>query len=274
MNCYNCKKEVGANGESVPAWDNQPFCTQECINKSRCKMCNKLAQGRDRITLQKFPFHKACFKCAGCQKQMTIDDLMALNGHLPVHVACYSKATIPSSKATPGQQSAYQKFLDKANKNFDPTPETPPSTAEKKLLFDETNRYRRAHGVPPVKHSAKAEKIAQAWADHMAKQGAMQHSAPDFRENCGENVFMSTDENADAKQATDNWYNEIKLYKKFGTEDSFAGTGHFTQMVWKDATQVGFGVARNKNGTAVCATFNPMGNMGGQYGACVLPPKK
>ena len=38
-------------------------------------------------------------------------------------------------------------------------------------------------------------------------------------------------------------------------------TGHFTQVVWKSTTKVGFGYAANANSCYVCARYNPAGNM-------------
>ncbi len=42
--------------------------------------------------------------------------------------------------------------------------------------------------------------------------------------------------------ATKAWYDEIKDYD-FNLSRFSAATGHFTQVVWKNSKQVGFGVA-------------------------------
>lgn len=42
----------------------------------------------------------------------------------------------------------------------------------------------------------------------------------------------------DGKDAVDAWYDEIKQHK-FGVEPKTTGTGHFTQVVWKDSKLLG-----------------------------------
>ena len=42
------------------------------------------------------------------------------------------------------------------------------------------------------------------------------------------------------------WYDEIKDYN-FDTGKSTGVTGHFTQIIWKDTKEVGFGVAFKGN---------------------------
>lgn len=73
----------------------------------------------------------------------------------------------------------------------------------------------------------------------------MQHR-PD--NDCGENIYckMSTAPKvtATAKEAIEAWYSEIKDYNY--EENKFKpGTGHFTQVVWKNTTH--FGIAHTKS---------------------------
>jgi hypothetical protein len=50
-------------------------------------------------------------------------------------------------------------------------------------------------------------------------------------------------------------------------------TGHFTQVVWKNSTQVGFGVAVAPNGSFYAvANYYPAGNFTGQFKENVLQP--
>merc|ERR1712100_860993 len=56
------------------------------------------------------------------------------------------------------------------------------------------------------------------------------------------------------------WYNEINNWdfatgaKKAGAKGSTT-TSHFTQMVWEDATKVGYGVARWENKMIIVARY-------------------
>jgi glioma pathogenesis-related protein 2 len=74
----------------------------------------------------------------------------------------------------------------------------------------------------------------------------------------------------DGKAAVDSWYDEIKLYT-FGAEPKVSGTGHFTQVVWKNSKLLGVGVSRNqKNQTFVVCNYDPPGNYVGQHAENVL----
>ena len=79
-------------------------------------------------------------------------------------------------------------------------------------------------------------------------------------------------------QASLSWYGEMYDYD-FQTGSSANGRmiGHFTQLVWKSTTQVGFGWAKYRNGDYeydfVVAQYSPYGNYRGQYVANVMPLK-
>lgn len=57
------------------------------------------------------------------------------------------------------------------------------------------------------------------------------------------------------------WYSEVKTYDYKKDADFQPGTGHFTQVVWKDSTELGIAQATGvKNGgTYVVAVYNPAG---------------
>ena len=88
---------------------------------------------------------------------------------------------------------------------------------------------------------------------------------------------MSTQKNMDVMEdgATQAWYDEIENYNfEDVTYKNDGMTSHFTQVVWKSVTKVGFGYAVGENGTYVCARYNPAGNVNGKsfYKENVPPP--
>lgn len=100
----------------------------------------------------------------------------------------------------------------------------------------------------------------------------MQH-----RSNCkfGENIyyFYSSDENhvVHGKDSVDCWYEEIHKHTFF-KEPASMGTGHFTQVVWKDSKELGVGVCKNTQGQVfVVANYDPPGNFVGKFAASVPP---
>lgn len=91
----------------------------------------------------------------------------------------------------------------------------------------------------------------------------------------GENVYMSTNtkltDSQAALEATNLWYNEVKLYN-YRRATFSSSTGHFTQVVWKNSNNLGIGVARSSKGVYVCGSYDPRGNVVGQFGQNVLAP--
>ncbi len=67
------------------------------------------------------------------------------------------------------------------------------------------------------------------------------------------------------------WYDEVGKYD-FGNSRFSAETGHFTQVVWKDTTDVGCGISISSSGRiyGVC-NYTPQGNFKGEFGKNVFP---
>ena len=64
------------------------------------------------------------------------------------------------------------------------------------------------------------------------------------------------------------WYDEKKDYRDVGpmTATNYANCGHYTQMVGRRSSRVGFGVAMAPDGMAIlCANYDPAGNMQGEH---------
>jgi len=145
-------------------------------------------------------------------------------------------------------------------------------TTDEKFLQDALkahNEYRAKHNTPPLTLNRELCKVAQAWANHQAKQQAMAHSSSGFGENC----FWASYNVTDGRAPVDHWYNEIKQFN-WSKVDHQKGTGHFTQVVWKDSKEFGIAKAVCKEGsTYVVANYDPAGNYLGQFEDNVLRPK-
>ena len=55
------------------------------------------------------------------------------------------------------------------------------------------------------------------------------------------------------------WYDEIKNYNSKTRKPKYV-TGHFTQVIWKNSKEVGFGIVFNKNCLVSVANYYPGGN--------------
>ncbi|XP_068560027.1 Golgi-associated plant pathogenesis-related protein 1-like [Cebidichthys violaceus] len=133
------------------------------------------------------------------------------------------------------------------------------------------NVYRAKHNTPQMTLSGELTASAQKWADHLLAISALQHSVT----NDGENIFnmsSSAPINLTGKEAVDLWYGEIKDYN--WSIPGFSGvTGHFTQVVWKDSTELGVGMATDGKKVFVVGQYRPAGNMNmaGYFDKNVLP---
>lgn len=62
------------------------------------------------------------------------------------------------------------------------------------------------------------------------------------------------------KEATQNWYDEVKLYD-FERPGFYMNSFHFTQAMWKSSERVGFGLAYTENSFYIVANYHPIGNI-------------
>ncbi len=143
------------------------------------------------------------------------------------------------------------------------------------------NSYRSTHNSPNMTQSSSLNESAQSWAEHLASTGAFEHS----KTNAGENIYatFTTASSVDAanlgNQAVKSWYDEVSDYDY--ANPGFSGkTGHFTQVVWKNSTELGCGAAQGVknfggnqyNAFYVVCQYSPAGNVSGQFPDNVMAP--
>jgi len=131
------------------------------------------------------------------------------------------------------------------------------------------NEYRKKHGAPPMKLSRKVCQFSQNWANNLASSGRMQHSSGS---GYGENLYMTSGNVGSGKDAVKAWYDEIHQYN-FNNQGFSSGTGHFTQVVWKNSTELGIAKASGRSGTFVVCNYSPPGNYQGQFNQNVARPQ-
>ena len=136
----------------------------------------------------------------------------------------------------------------------------------RELELKEHNYLRSLHGVPPLTINERLNDIAQKYAQVLAKKQKMEHSKKEDRaldgKYVGENLYTQS---STAKlvytcgSMSKSWYSEIKDYN-FETGQSTGVTGHFTQLIWKDSKEVGFGIAFGGQRLFTVANYFPGGN--------------
>ena len=135
------------------------------------------------------------------------------------------------------------------------------------------NELRAIHNVPRLKWSPALSMEAQAWAEKLSRKGELRHASKEERNFKGENICRMSN-HYDVADAVKIWYSEIKNYKYYSPGFSL-DTGHFTQIVWRDTTEVGVGTCKSTDGrlTYIVARYNPAGNVLKRFPENV-PPKQ
>jgi uncharacterized protein YkwD len=118
--------------------------------------------------------------------------------------------------------------------------------------------------LPNVVWSDTVAASAQAWANNLAatQNCNLQHES---QSTYGENLAMGT--NLTPKQSVTMWASEKSLYTwspTYSMADFNAGSGHYTQLVWRKSTQVGCGSATCARSVVISCRFSPPGNYMGQ----------
>jgi len=148
------------------------------------------------------------------------------------------------------------------------------SPGDAQAMLDQNNKVRNDVHVPPLTWNSEIAAYAQHWADSLT---TVYNCKLNHRGNVGKN-YMGYGENIyihmgalmePFKPVTGSvqWYSEIPQFK-YGklTSKNWYKTGHYTQMVWKNTTQMGAGMATCPDGSIiVVANYNPPGNYMGEY---------
>ncbi len=131
---------------------------------------------------------------------------------------------------------------------------------EKGELLACHNTYRKALKIPPLTWSDELERVAQKWANHLAKRCDMIHS----KDNpYGENIYW-TSHTATPKKVVDSWASEEKYFNhrkrvyKGGVGRRY---GHYTQIIWRKTTHLGGAKAKCHHGGEIwVCNYDPAGN--------------
>ena len=138
----------------------------------------------------------------------------------------------------------------------------------KQDLISQINNYRNKHGTKNLINDIKIDNIAQKFASKLAKKGKLDYSSNEYQgQILGETVYKSQ-----------NYFAPLKLAKvlydenaEYNYKSDDPEPNNFTQMVWKDTEEVGFGKWKDKSGQIyVVANYFPAGNFLGCFKENVL----
>lgn len=133
-------------------------------------------------------------------------------------------------------------------------------------LLNAHNSYRSQVGAPPLTWSDNLANQAKEWANHLSSTGKFEHSSGTQQ---GENLWKGTSNHFSYTQMVDRWGDEKKNFNggvspNFSHTGNFGDVGHYTQMVWKNTTQVGCAVVDGNGNAVLVCRYDPSGNVAGQ----------
>lgn len=144
----------------------------------------------------------------------------------------------------------------------DPSEPGAPNAQAQEILAAH-NRYRSEVGVTRLQWSDRLAASAQQWANNLAATGTFQHSG------AGENLAQGSTGFFSVTQLVDMWGGEKQHFRNgtfpnVSNTGNWADVGHYTQVVWKNTTEVGCGLASGNGNDVLVCHYNPAGNVTGQ----------
>ena len=141
-----------------------------------------------------------------------------------------------------------------------------------KRTLEKHNELRKKHGSNNLRISQELNQMAQEQADKLIehKREFFNHLYKD--EALGENILISDDLSIKPEKICKDWYNEGINYD-YKLNKFQKGKGHFTQLIWKDSKEVGFGFNFTNNEVIAVAYYYPSGNIIGKFSENVKEKK-
>ncbi len=118
------------------------------------------------------------------------------------------------------------------------------------------NQLRARHQLAPLHWSDDLAQKAQQWADRLLATGEFRHDPSRH----GQNLFAVSNGNATAEFVFNAWASEASSYN-YETNTCSDVCGHYTQIVWRDTTEIGCAVARDSRREVWVCDYNPPGNI-------------
>jgi hypothetical protein len=132
------------------------------------------------------------------------------------------------------------------------------------------NAERTALGLPPLAWSDTMAAQAAVWANRLAELGVFGHSPQEIRPGQGENLWMGTAGAFTLEEMVGGWSSEKRLYH-YGRFPDVGGSGewhvvgHYTQMIWRDTSEVGCALVRGNGADYLVCRYSPPGNVYGEW---------
>jgi uncharacterized protein YkwD len=172
-----------------------------------------------------------------------------------------------SFRLTPGEYAWVTNEWNDLISSFKPVEEGTSSSSSggslAQEILDAHNSYRSQVGVPPLQWSDSLAASAQQWANQLAATGTFEHSS------AGENLAQGSSGAFSITNLVNMWGSEKQyfvygIFPEVSNSGSWSDVGHYTQMIWRNTTEVGCGLASGNGNDILVCHYNPPGNVIGQ----------
>ena len=132
-------------------------------------------------------------------------------------------------------------------------------------LLTAHNRERAAVGVGPLTWNTHLQASAQKWADHLAATGKFQHAPDSAADPQGENLWAGTRGYYSIEDMVNAWSREKRYFRQGAfpansTTGRVEDVGHYTQLVWRDTSEVGCATADGAGEVILVCRYSNPGN--------------
>lgn len=139
-------------------------------------------------------------------------------------------------------------------------------------LLEAHNAERRRLDVPELRWSAKLAAEAQSYAQVLADRQALAHASRTERGGAGENLWAGRAGFYSAEEMVGSMIAERRdftpgEFPKVSRTGQWRDVGHYTQLIWRETTEVGCAVAPGGGQDWLVCRYWPAGNV---YGRPVL----
>lgn len=138
---------------------------------------------------------------------------------------------------------------------------------EKEEIVERHNYWRNKLDIPPLVWSDKLAAYAKTWAYELKQRGCKMQHRPQkgkWAQKYGENIYWSKGMQPSPTHVVDSWASE-RRYFNFETKKWNMKCGHYSQVIWKNTTEVGCAKVQCGSGEEIwVCNYNPAGNYLGQ----------
>ena len=138
------------------------------------------------------------------------------------------------------------------------------------VMLARHNEARSALGIPALTLDDDLNQQALDYAKEMAASGSFQHSPSSSRPGQGENLWAGTAGKFSYDSMVGAWIDEKQYYihDRFpyvSNTGKWQDVGHYTQIIWRDTTRLGCGLATGGGWDYLVCRYAPPGNVSGQF---------